>query len=276
MAAILFSGLHFFVKIGTPSLPPAQLNFVRGAVGVLLLLPFLRKEIPLLVTKKHLSLWARSLFGALATLALFHNIQLSGTSFAIAMANLASIFVVLFSVMFFRETLTLIEWIGVAVVLGASFALDSPFGVKIAPAAAIIGLIGACCGGIAMTSLKQAANQFSPLLIVWGFSLFSMITALMMPGGDWSWRIEECLFILIPTGLCGLLGQIFLTKSYERLPAIIATACSLSSIIWNLLIESIYFGMLPKSFSLLMYLLFLVGLLVLQTGRARKKESLSK
>ena len=255
-------------------MPPAQINFVRGAVGAILLLPLMRKEIPLLLDKRYLSLWTRSLFGSLAALALFHNIQVNGATFASAIANLSSIFVVVFSLVIFRETLTLIEWIGLGVVFAAVYTLESPLGFTIEPFAAVIGLVGAFCGGIAMTSLKRAANQFSPLLIVWGFSLFSMITALIVPSGEWSWHWKESLIVLIPVGLLGLIGQVFLTRSYQHLPAIVASACGLSIVFWNIFLEAVYFVTLPKSGSLLSYFFLCGGLLLMQGVRVRKKNSL--
>lgn len=254
-------------------MPPTQINCVRGVVGVILLFPFIKNEIPRLLERRYLSLWMRSLFGSLSALALFYNVQINGASFAVATGHLSSVFVVIFALTVFRESLKVLEWMGLIVVLTVTFTLGSPLGLEIQPKGTIIGVAGALCAGIGMISLKRAANLFSPLLIVWGFSLLSMITSCVVPGADWLWHWKGILLILLPVALLGLVGQIFLTKSYEYLPAIAASACGLSGILWNISLESLYFSTLPTATSSLSYCALCVGLMLMQVGRKSKKPS---
>jgi drug/metabolite transporter (DMT)-like permease len=272
LAAFCFAILNVMIKVYADTLPATEMMFARGLVGLAVLTPLAGKEIKSLGDRQSILVWVRFLTGAIAVLALFYNIQLIGAGIAAALSNLSSVFVVFFSVLIFKEVLTLKEWLGVGLVLAGAFTLQSPFGSNISAVGAVVGLVGALAGGIALTSLKQITARYSASLIVWGFSLFCGVVALVSPTATpWSLTSGMSLFLLIITGLLGMIGQILITHSYAVLPATIASAVSLSSIIWSVALECIYFKTLPNAWSMGSYAAMLIGLQVVNSSNKRKK-----
>lgn len=271
LSAFCFAGLNVLVKIA--SIPSAEMMFARGFVGVVLLTPFVVSEVRSLFHRHSIFVWIRFIAGALAVLALFYNIQINGAGLATAVANLTSLFVILFSIIFLRERLIFSEWIGIILVFLATFMLHSPLGLMINFQGSVIGLLGAFSGAIAIISLKKIANQYSAYLLVWGFCFFCGIISLFCPGPSWFCRSWLDVLALFLAGILGAAGQIFLTVSYRELPASLASAVTLSAILWSVILESLYFRELLSFPSSLSYLLMAIGLQILNTKKAKNQST---
>ena len=274
-AALLFALLNVTVRVATPDLPPAQILFARGISGLVLLTPFVFKSIPLLWSPKQFLIWIRFFAGTLAAFALFYNIQMNGAGFAALFSHMATLFVTFFSIVLFRESLSKTGWLGVTTIFIGIFLLyilRSSFDTSFNPVGIFIGLAGAFCGGVAMTALKQMADKFSSLFIVWGFCLFCGLIALFFFDAAWKCSGISHLLLLTSTSLLGLFGQILLTQSYSFLPAIIASLLGLSSILWSVIFESIYFQSFPDQFSLFAYAIIFVGLTILQISYSKTER----
>ena len=70
-----------------------------------------------------------------------------------------------------------------------------------------------------------------------------MVVSLMTPSEPWVWPSGGRLWgIVLGVGLAGLFAQIFLTWSFRRLRAPIASSLVLSRMLWGILIEMVFFG----------------------------------
>jgi drug/metabolite transporter (DMT)-like permease len=265
LAALFFALLNVIVKAYGTQFPAAEILFARSVVGITFFTPFVFKNIRLLLNKKYYLAWIRFFTGALAVYAVFYNTQLNGASFAIVMSTLGeTLFIVLFSIVFFKERLLKREWTAIIIVLAGASILRSPFGIAITLLGVFIAIGGALSGSIAMISLKKAVALLSPALIVWGFCFVCGLVAPLLPSERWACSSLSQLGLLALTGFLGAFGQFFVTKSYAELPAIIAAVITLSAILWTIMLESLYFRQMPSGVALLSYGLIFVGLNLLQ------------
>jgi len=271
-AAFCFAIMNVLVKMSSGEFSPSRLMFARGLIGMVMLTPFVMKDISRLFDRKSVFLWVRFFAGAVSGFAIFYNVQISGPAAGLALGKIEAIFVVILSLIFFRDYPKIIEWIGIGLILTGVFTLHAPYIMQAGIGGVGIGLTGALLGGIALTALKKIANDFSPLLIVWGLCFTSTLVFLFIPGDPWIPVSGKSLLFLCSTGLLGGIGQVFLTKSYALLPAPIASVLNLSSILWCVLIECCFLGAPSDTTSFFCYGLILAGLTGLQLKQFRPKK----
>lgn len=263
-SALCFASLNFLVKVTSTHIPASEIMTARCIAGLLFLTPFVLKDIPQLIKPNSLMLWVRFIGGSIALFALFQNIQLSGVGVATALSNLAAVFVVAMSAIILGEKITFKDSVGIALVLGGAFVLQSPFGQNLGSKTIFLGIMGSFFGGVGMVALKIAAGQTSQYLIVWGFCIFAGLLSLIIPDSPWITPSYSDLGLLSLTGILGVLGQVLMTKAYAYLPASLASTINLSAMVWSITFESIYFKTIPNPLSIVSYFLIIIGLIVVQ------------
>lgn len=271
LAAIALGMMNFLVKFSLETIPSSEAVFARGLIGMLLLTPLIYTKIPILLTRTGTILWIRCIGGGISVLCLFYNLQRIGVGDATALINLSTLFVVTFSWLVLKEAVSKIEWSGIGAIILGALILQSPFGSGLPLAAVLIGLLGAVTASIAYIALRQAAQRFSPLFVVWGFCFVSALVSLCFPSQPWNIPDLPHFLLLIVMGLLGLAGQIWMTYAYMQLSAALACALSLSSLIWGLTFESLYLMSIPKPIAFLSYGFILVGVYILQVQHRGKR-----
>lgn len=263
-SALCFASLNFLVKVTSSHVPASEIMIARCIAGFFFLTPFVLKDIPQLIKPNSLMLWVRFIGGSIALFALFENIQLSGVGVATALSNLAAVFVVAMSAIILGEKIAFKDGIGITLVLGGAFLLQSPFGQNLGSKSIFLGIFGSFFGGVGMIALKIAAGQCSQYLIVWGFCIFAGLLSLIIPDSPWIMPSSGDFGLLCLTGTFGVLGQVLMTKAYAHLPASLASTINLSAMVWSITFESIYFKTFPNTLSIVSYFLIIIGLIVVQ------------
>lgn len=271
IAAFCFALMNVLIKITATEFEAAQVMFARGIVGIIILTPFIIKEIPKLFNKTTGLLWLRFFSGAGSIFFLFYNVQVSGAGVGTALGKIEAIFVIILSLFLFKEYPKVSDWIGITCILLGVGALHLPVIKDVHFESLWIGLTGAFLGGIALTALKKIVSSFSPILIVWGLCFTTIIVSLFIPSDPWFLKDTRSTLPLLATGLLGVLGQVLLTKSYAALQAPIASVVNLSSILWCLILESFYFQITPSPLILCSYGLIIFGLVGLQLNGFQNK-----
>ncbi len=270
-SAICFGLMSLIVRIAQ-QFPTSQLMFARGVIGVLLLSPFVFRDIPKLIHSNSAVLWLRFGAGAVASFSMFYNIQTSGVGPATALSNLATVFVILLSVLILKERFVKQQWLGMVLVIAGAALLQSPVGFNVPIRGIIIGVSGAFASGIAMISLKKASKRFSANLVVWGFCFVILLVASSVPGPQWSFPYDSNILILGLSGLLGVVGQLFLTQSYLHLPAALASTLTLSVLVWSVAFEALYLQTLPEKVACFCYALILLGLHLSHSAQMKTKS----
>jgi|GEM_PF-886034 drug/metabolite transporter (DMT)-like permease len=264
LTALSFAVLNFSVKISLGSLPPAELTFFRGLSGTILFLPIVKVKGSLLLRRDALSLWGRSMVSAVSIVCLFANIQTVGVGNAMALANVSTVFVLGLSWIFLKEKLSSFELLGVMIVLGGTGVLQSPFGADLPSSVFGIGILGAFLSSLSFMALRSVAGRYPVKLIVWIFSAMMSASSLLTPSQPWVLPGKEDLLTILIVTLCGILGQVFMTKTFSYLRAAVASVLVLSSIVWGMLLEAVFLGDLPSMGAVLGHLMIITGIMVVQ------------
>ncbi len=264
LSALIFSFTPIAVQMTPKSIGIGELLFYRGLTAVLCISPFVWREIPKLFDKKAALIWIRSIAGALGLYCYFVNTGTGGAAAAKAMVNLSPSFVAIFSFLFFKETITKRQLIGVCIsILGVMALVQQNLTGPESLQWYAIGLAGAAFTGVAFMSLRQATQLFSPALIVWTLSILTMSVSahslknnpLQFDKTSWFW--------LLAVTISSLLGQITLTLSYIALNATVATMLSLITLVMLVIYDFAVSRQIPNSNHLIPYALILSGILVL-------------
>ena len=260
----------FLVRVENFKIPPEQLMFSRAFVGWILLLPYIFRKMSTAFSPRARFLWIRSIAGALAIACLFHNIQNSSAGDASALGNLAPLFVVLFSALFFRYRPSALEWLACITAILGALTLQIPSTNAISSSTLAIGLSGALFGGISYLSLKKAANKYSPQLVVWMLSSGTIVVSLLISRAPWIMPSATALGILLLIGVLGMIGQILMTWSYTYLPAPVAAPLVLGSTAWSVLLETFFLGRPLSVTAVAGYLMIGISICVLQKSKEGK------
>lgn len=272
LSAVSFGVMNVIVNESATHLPHSEMAFARGALGFVVLSPFLVSNFKILISRRGWILWARSLAGAVSVVCIFFNLKHAGVGDAAALSNLSALFVVILTWLFLKEKILPWEWAGVCSVILGVLLLQSPFGSALPFLILAVGVTGAFTASLAYLALREAAQKFSPLLIVGLFCGATALLSCFIPDNRWTLPSGLDFLALLCVGLLGVVGQILMTHAYMRLPAAIACALSLSSVIWGVMLESILKWRLPNAGSLLSYGIILAGVFVIQNGEIRPKK----
>lgn len=261
-AAICFAIMGLLVQSLKGVQSPSEITFVRGLFGLIILFPFVRKEVPTLVTKESMFIWCRSFFGASAVLLYFTNIHLGGSSDAKLFQNLSPIFVLLFSISFLKERYSLKSFLYLFLSVFFIFIIKLENKSDLSNMTIAVGVTSAILTAFAYMSLKRAANKYSAKLIVFQFSFILMIVSPFFPGEKSTLDFHNFPFhiknLAIPA--LALVGQICLTKSHLILKGSVASAFTLSTFIFLLIGEILFFSKTLPFQSFCFYLMAVVSL----------------
>lgn len=271
LAYSLLMGLSFGLMgylVGRCELPAEELVFLRAGFSCLCLTPFVYRRVSVLFSRQALTLWLRSIAGALAMICFFWNLQVAGVGTATALANFAPVVVTLISWLLLKERLERLEFLGIAITIVGALTLYK-LGSSITLQIVLVGSLGAFSTAIAQLALRQAAQLFSPTLVVWFMSLITALASLLLGRG---WEKPTGWVVVIGIALMGLLGQVFMTLAYMRLSAPVASTFGLSSLIWGVLLEIIFLGRQPVLGEWFSYLAIIGGVCVIHLSHRGESE----
>lgn len=258
-----------FVKGSKGALSSIDVMLLRTFWLSIILLPFCYRELPVLFSKQGLSLWGRSLFGAVGLYCLFTNLQDASVSTALLLSSVSIVFVAGISIVFLRERISYLTSIGLTLVcfgLPALYASDADFGSR---KTVVLGLVGALASAGAFHMLKQSTKTFRSHTIVFVMSLTICILTFLISHSpidaisavtDWNF-----VMIVIFSGAT----QMFLTLTYRDLSAPFAAAMAESAIFWAAGFDILYFGKDLDVRSLLLYFSIFIGLIAIKKGMDR-------
>lgn len=271
LSALSFGLMGFLVHSRPEQIPATEMSFFRALVSCLLLIPFTYRHFHLLLGRESRIIWLRSLAGTISLISYFYNLQSSGVGVATMFADFSPIFVATLSYLFLKERISLFEVFGVILaVLGVYCANQGLSGV-ISPFLFIVGIGGAFFGAIAYLSLRQASKRYSSYLVVWCFSLTTLIASLFVRTGDWVTPHGASWAHLGGVALTGLTGQILMTRSYYYLRATVACAIGVTALFWGVLFDLLFHGEMPTPAMWLGFILVSVGVYCVQNSSKKER-----
>ncbi|TAJ20718.1 MAG: DMT family transporter [Planctomycetota bacterium] len=277
LASAVSFGLMSWLVHAAHELPPLWIALARGLVGLAILTPLVGRRLAAVFAPNSGFLWLRAVAGALSILCYYWNLQRTSVGTAKALQDLAPVIVAAFSVLVLRENLRGRTGLGIALAIAGALAIGlrgatPPSGVVVA-----VGIVGAFAAATAFLSLREAASEHSPEVIVWMLCASSCLTSAVliasgaiieqpMPWGALGVR-EVALFAGV--ALTGLCGQLWMTRAYQHLSASVASALGLTALLWGVLFEIAFSRARPSVGDWCGYALIVAGAVALRRASAR-------
>lgn len=258
MSAFCFALMNTFVKL-SGDLPSIQKSFFRNLVALTFAFIILyRSKDSFHFKKENLKyLILRSVFGTVGILCNFYAVDHLLLSDASMLGKLAPFFVIIFSFIWLKEKVNLLEGIAVAVAfLGSLFIIKPNFGSFTDTMPAVIGLVGAMGAGAAYTSVRflSKRGERGPF-IVFFFSTFSCLVTLPYILFFYSPMSLQQVGFLLLAGLAAAGGQFSVTAAYANAPAKEISIYDYSQVIFAALMGFALFGQIPDGYSFIGYII---------------------
>lgn len=254
ISAFGFASMAFFVK-QAGNLPVMQKAIFRNLIAGFAAYLMLRKSgYKIRLTKENYApMFWRCLFGTVGIICNFFVLDYLKLGDASMLQKMAPFFAIVMSYFVLKEKLDRLAIISVIVALvGAAFVVKPGQGLLSLPA--LIGLLGGFCAGAAYTFVRcLGVGGVKGPLIIFSFSASSVLV--MAPFVIFQYQAMSYLQILylFLAGLCGVIGQVFVTKAYTYAPAKEISVFDYTQVLFAALIGFVCMGELPDLYSLLGY-----------------------
>jgi len=258
-AGFAFAALGACVKAASATLSTEMVVFLRSAIGLLVLLPWVaRRGWRFLGTRRPLAHLARALFGVAAMYTFFYALARLTLAEAVLLSYTTPLFTPLFAWLWLRERLTrslvaaaLVGFFGVGLIL-------RPEG-HFLSLAAWAGLASGALAALAMVAIRTMADTEPPLRVVFYFSLVSTLVAL-----PWAWAEG---FALDAAGLGWMVlagafasgGQFLVTNAYTHAPAAVVGPFTYTTVLFAAFMGWVFWGEGLDGWTLLGGLAIVVG-----------------
>ncbi len=255
ISTLIFSGMVAGVKLVSDTIPLGEIVFARAFFGIPPLLVWLhyrggmRAQIRTNNALGHLLratigvsgmfLW----FAALARLPLpdAQAIAFAGPFFGVVMAVL----MLGEQVRIYRWSAVLVGFVGVLIVLSDHIGGLDTLASSSGSVGAMLALVHALVGSLAMIQTRRLTASEGTGAIVFYFSLFSSLFALLTLPLGWVVPTPLEAVVLVAMGLLGGVGQVLLTNSYRYAEASTLAPFDYVAMIWMVLLGYFMFSDVP-------------------------------
>lgn len=256
ISVVAFLGMQTFIKSAGDGIPSGQVTFYRSCFALIPIFTYLsmRRELfSAFRTNSYTGHLKRGTLGILAMAFGFYGLVHLPLPDAIAIGYASPLMAVIFAALILKETVRIYRWTAVAIGIVGVLIISWPkltmfeqggMGSEQAMGAAAL-LLSSVIGGLAMVQARQLVRTEKTFTIVLYFSLTSTVFSLLSLPFGWSELGVEQKALLVGAGICGGLGQIFLTESYRWADVSTVAPFDYSSIVLGIIIAYILFADVP-------------------------------
>lgn len=249
LGAVALTVMAVMVKVMGKNLSPLEIQFFRSIIGLMLVLPLFWREplAPFRSPKLHLHV-LRGVLGALANGCLFWSITHLPLADALALQFSRPLWAIPLAFFVLGELIgghrLAASLAGFSGVLLFARPFTGGFDYN-----ALIGAAGALFGAMAVVDVKKLSETEETRAIVFHFAfwnaLFSLAPAL------WVWITPSAadLLWLIAIGVCGIVGQLWITHGFKTGDATALMPLDYARIIYGVVLGYLFFGELPGLWS---------------------------
>lgn len=277
-SALSFSLMTVCVKVAGQRLPSQEIVLARAMVSLVLSLALLRRAGVAALGTHRRWLVLRGVFGFAGLSCVFYSVTHLPLAEATIIQYLHPTFTALIAAVTLGERLSVRTTVASAVSLLGILLVARPDAVArlggatwatttaLDPFALAAALGGAFFSAAAYVVVRRLAGREDPLVIVLYFPLVTVpatlptvVGDLVVPAGvEWAW--------LLAIGVLTQLGQVWLTRGLQTLPAARGTALSYVQVVFAIVWGALFFGELPGAPALLGALLVIGGTLAVALG----------
>jgi len=250
LSAVSFSVMGGMIKLVGEELHSFQVVFFRCVFGLMVLLPFIRREgLGIYRTKRAGMHSLRVVFGILAMFCLFHAITHMELAAAITITYARPMFMIVLAILVLHETVrwrrglaTAVGFVGVMVVMRPDpAALDVN---------ALTALASAALIASALTMVKMLSATERPLSILMWFATGAVLASFGPAVWVWRWPEPTTWLLLMAIGAAASLGQYLAVRAYREGEATLVTPFDYSQILWATVIGVLLFAEIPDGWTL--------------------------
>lgn len=274
LSAFCFTFMNAFVRL-SGDLPSVQKSFFRNFVAFFFaLIILIRSKEKIRLTKESLPfLLMRSVFGTLGILCNFYAVDHLVLSDASMLNKMSPFFAVLFSSVFLKEKLSVVQALGVFAAFGGSLFIIKPTLSNMALIPSLLGLLGGIGAGAAYSAVRKLGlMEVKGPFVVFFFSGFSCLVTLPFLIFDFVPMTLIQVLTLLGAGLAAAGGQFSITAAYYYAPAREISVYDYSQIIFAAILGYILFGQIPDAYSFLGYFIIIGVAVIMFFYNNRKKK----
>lgn len=273
ISAMGFTLMSVAIK-AIPAVPTFQKIFVRNLIsGLVAAFILIEQKRGFKVKKENIfPVFCRSFLGFLGVITNFYAVEHLLLADSNMLNKLSPVTVSIFAVLFLKEKVDKQQILGIILsFVGAMFVIKPTFSMSIIPS--LSGLISAIFAGFAYTFIRYLNNKENPNIIVFYFSLFSVICSLPLALKDFITPTTTEWLWLVAIGLFACLGQFFLTYAYKNAPASEVSIYTYSGIPYGIILGYFLFGEIPDIYSILGGIIIIVVAIYLYLHNKKKLTS---
>ncbi|MBF8983237.1 DMT family transporter [Lutibacter sp. B2] len=258
LSSFCFASMAAWVK-SVPNIPLSEKIFFRCLVGTIVTGYFLLKNRNELKCKRIDLLIIRAVFELLAVTGYYYTLSKLPLCDAVILNKISPVIIIILSYIFLKEKIQKNQIYAVVIsLIGVLFVIKPQFNYTILPA--LVGLCTAVLVSVAYIAVRQLRLYTSPEIIVFSFSLFSVIATIpFMIIGKFVFPSKAEMISLFMMGLFATGAEIFLTKGYRYAPASKLAIYDYANIIFSTLYGILLWSEMPDLYSIFGGILILSG-----------------
>ena len=244
-SGLLFSTMGALVKHISAHLPNEMVVFVRSAMGLLALLPWvLHRGVGQLRTKNLRGHLGRGLAGVAAMYCYFYAIAHLPLAEAVLLNYSTPLFIPFIAALWLGERVAPRLWAAIGIGFIGVLLILKP-GHDIFTPVSLIGLASGLFAALAMVSIRRLSRTEPTLRIVFYFSL--VCTAVSALPLAWRWQTPDPKLwtLLIGMGALASAAQLLLTRAYSHAPAAQVGPFTYSTVVFAAAIGWMFWGETP-------------------------------
>ena len=276
LAAFGFAMMSTFVRLAG-DVPSIQKSFFRNLVALICAsIIMVKNKVGFSGDKKNLGLLiVRSTCGTIGILCNFYAVDHLLLSDATMLNKMSPFFAIVFSYIFLREKVNLVQIFSVVgAFVGCLFIIKPSASMDAFPA--LIGLIGGMGAGAAYTAVRRLGQRGEKgPFIVFFFSAFSCVVVLPYVLFNYQPMTTMQLVYLLLAGVSAAVGQFSVTAAYCYAPAKEISVYDYSQVIFSAILGFFLFNQVPDRYSVLGYVLICgmaIYMFLYNTGKIGHKE----
>ena len=268
LSAFSFSIMQIAVKYTAQTIPVAELVFMRNFVMLLVAGAItIKNKKPLYKDKKNLPLiLGRGIFGMLGVFLYFQATKYLPSAEASVLQKSSPFFVAIFAYITMKEPMSRADIISMIVAFTGVLFVTKPSASGFNNYA-IIALLSGIFAAMAYTCIGMLKGKEESHTIMLSFAIVTCICMIPLMIGDFKVpNLKEIIGLAI-VGICGMLGQWFLTFAYMMAPAGKVSIFNYTTVIFTSILGYFIFGDKIDLFSGIGILLIFIGAYVAYVGK---------
>lgn len=241
-AGILFVGVNVLVKYLGPVVPAPEMAFLRYALGLILLIPVVRRIMRFRISRKQWGLFAlRSVLHAAGVSLWFYAMATIPLADVTAMNYLSPVYVTIGAAVFMGEKLAVRRILAIVVALiGAAIILRPGF--REIEAGHIAMMIAAVVFAGSYLLAKRLTDETDPFVVVTMLSIGVAIGLVPMAAPTWVTPTPWQLGILFATAVIATLGHYLMTLGFQKAPITVTQPVTFLQLVWAVSLGALLFN----------------------------------